>query len=125
MALLYHRYLTGHFGYCPRALCDKQKVLPVGMNDKVRTSRVKIYCPRCDEIYVPHHKTRLDGASFGTAIAQMFLQTYPTVIVLPPRVFFYEPTIHGFKVAGKRGSKYFEARHEGIVDTRQVQEALD
>lgn len=117
MAIIYNRYLRAAYGYCPRALCDKQKTLPVGMTDKVRTSRVKIYCPKCEEIYVPHSKTRLDGASFGTSIAQMFLQTYPTAIVLPPKVYYYEPVIHGFKLAGKRGSKYFKPHTAAQVIT--------
>lgn len=95
------------------------------MNDKVRNSRVKIYCPKCEEVYVPHNKTRLDGASFGTSIAQMFLQTYPTVIVLPPKVYYYEPIIHGFKVAGKRGSKFFAPQSEGVVLTKEDNEALE
>lgn len=55
----------------------------------------------------------------------MFLQTYPTVIVLPPKVYFYEPVIHGFKVAGKRGSKYFEPHVEGIISTKKDQESLE
>lgn len=94
------------------------------MTDKVRTSRVKIYCPKCEEVYVPHHKTRLDGASFGTSIAQMFLQAYPTVIVLPPKVYFYEPIVHGFKVAGKRGSKYFVPHQDGEISTKVEENAL-
>ena len=125
MAFVYHRYLTAQYGYCPRALCDKQKVLPVGMSDKVRTSRVKIYCPKCDEVYVPYNKTRLDGASFGTSAAMMFLQSYPSAIVLPPKVYFYEPIIHGFKVAGKRGSKYYEPHREGEISTKAESESLE
>jgi hypothetical protein len=27
---------------------------------------------------------------------------------LPPKIYFYEPKISGFKIAGKRGSKFFE-----------------
>lgn len=95
------------------------------MTDKVRTSRVKIYCPKCEEIYVPHNKTRLDGASFGTSIAQMFLKTYPTAIVLPPKVYYYEPVIHGFKLAGKRGSKYFAPNKQGVLITKEQSMALE
>ena len=29
-------------------------------------------------------------------------------IILPPKIYHYEPKIFGFKIAGKRGSKYFE-----------------
>lgn len=90
----------------------------MGLSDKVRTSRVKIYCPKCDEVYVPPSKTRLDGASFGTAIAMMFLQSYPKAIVLPPKVYYYEPVIHGFKLAGKRGSMYFEPHRDGVISTK-------
>jgi len=107
MATLYNRYLTGHYGFCPRALCDKQRALPHGLSDKLRTSRVKIVCPKCDEVYIPPSKPRLDGAFFGTSVAEMFLMTYPKVIVLPPKVYHFEPQLHGFKIAGKRGSKYF------------------
>jgi hypothetical protein len=46
------------------------------------------------------------------------------VIVLPPKVYFYEPVIHGFKVAGKRGSKYFEPHSEAIVATKEDSLAL-
>jgi hypothetical protein len=28
--------------------------------------------------------------------------------VLPPKIYFYEPKIYGFKIYKKRGSKYFE-----------------
>ena len=30
------------------------------------------------------------------------------VVILPPKIYNYEPKIFGFKIAGKRGSKYFE-----------------
>jgi casein kinase II subunit beta len=33
LAKIYQKYLSGVYGYCPRALCDKQKVLPVGLSD--------------------------------------------------------------------------------------------
>ena len=43
----------GVYGTCPRALCDRQKVLPVGLSDALKISRFKNYCPRCEEVYVP------------------------------------------------------------------------
>lgn len=95
------------------------------MSDKIKTSRVKIYCPKCDEVYVPHNKTRLDGASFGTAIALMFLYSYPSVIVLPPKVYYYEPEILGFKIAGKRGSKFYEPKTQAVLITKEANELLE
>ncbi len=36
------------------------------------------------------------------------MQHYPEAVILPPKVYFYEPKIFGFKLAGKRGSKLFK-----------------
>lgn len=103
---MYGKYLQGEYGVCPRALCDKQKVIPVGFSDKLRTSRLKVYCPKCEEAYLPKYKNvNLDGAYFGTSIAQIFFLNYP--VILPPKIYFYEPQIMGFKLFNKRGSKYF------------------
>ena len=90
------------------------------MNDKLRSSRVKVYCCKCEEMYIPSTSQRsnaLDGAYFGSSIAHKFLATYEKAITLPPKVYFYEPQIYGFKIAGKVGSKYHEPRKEVIVDT--------
>ena len=45
--------------------------------------------------------------------------------MLPPKVYFYEPQLQGFHIAGKRGSKYFEPDAGGIVDTLERQERLE
>ena len=109
LAKIYNKYLQGVFGYCPRALCDKQKVLPVGLSDILRTSRFKMFCPRCEECYLPKFRSiNIDGAYFGTSLPHIFLKHYPEAIILPPKIYFYEPKIYGFKVYGKRGSKAFE-----------------
>lgn len=50
----------------------------------------------------------IDGAYFGTSFPHMFIKHYPDAVILPPKVYLYEPKIFGFKMAGKRGSKYFE-----------------
>lgn len=109
MAKIYSKYLQGLFGYCPRALCDKQKVLPVGLSDKLKTSRFKTFCPRCEEVYLPKFRNvNIDGAYFGTSFPHAFLMHYKSAVILPPKTFLYEPQIFGFKVHGKRGSKYYK-----------------
>jgi casein kinase II subunit beta len=102
--------LQGVYGTCPRALCDRQRLLPVGVNDKLRTSRLKVYCARCEETYLPKYKNlNIDGAFYGASIPHIFMATYPEAILLPPKIYYYEPKIFGFKLFGKRGSKYSKA----------------
>jgi len=50
----------------------------------------------------------IDGAYFGTSFPHVFIKHYPDAIILPPKVYLYEPKIFGFKVHGKRGSKFYE-----------------
>ena len=78
------------------------------MSDKLHKNRAKVFCPKCDELYIPQSSSGLDGAYFGSSLPHIFLKVYPAVIVLPPKVFFFEPRIYGFKIAGKRGSAYFK-----------------
>ena len=42
LAMMREKYLLGRFGVCPRVLCERQNVLPVGMSEELRTSRVKV-----------------------------------------------------------------------------------
>ena len=107
LAMIYKHFLQMGYGNCQRALCDKQSLLPFGMYDKLRAGRVKVYCPKCEEIYIPTKKFNLDGAFFGPSLVHIFLAEYKKVVVLPPARFYYEPKMHGFSIAGKRGSKYF------------------
>ena len=115
MAKIYQKFLSGVYGTCPRALCDKQKVLPVGLSDTLKTSRFKVFCPRCEEVYLPKLRSvNIDGAYFGTSLPHVFLKHYPSAIIIPPKVYLYEPKIFGFKVHGKRGSKAHEPAKGGI-----------
>ena len=81
--------------------------MPNGLNDKLRQNRVKVYCPKCEEMYIPQGSNRPDGAYFGSSLAHIFFQSYTKQVVLPPKVLYYEPQLFGFRMAGKRGSKYF------------------
>lgn len=108
MAKIYHKFQTGLYGHCPRALCDRQKVLPVGMSDSMKVSRFKVFCPRCGEVYIPKFKlVNIDGGYFGTSFPHQFLKHYTCAVILPPKIYHYEPKIMGFKIMGKRGSKYY------------------
>eukprot|EP00826_Nyctotherus_ovalis_P051783 TRINITY_DN6489_c0_g1_i5.p1 TRINITY_DN6489_c0_g1~~TRINITY_DN6489_c0_g1_i5.p1 ORF type:complete len:219 (+),score=52.19 TRINITY_DN6489_c0_g1_i5:34-690(+) len=105
LQIMKQKYLAGTFGVCPRLLCESQGVLPIGLSDELNKSRVKAYCPRCEDAYYPKIKADIDGAYFGTAFPHMLLQAYPNLVPkegAPP----YIPRIYGFRIFGQRGSKY-------------------
>ena len=59
------------------------------MSNELNSNKVKIYCPRCEDIYVPKGqrsvmatggrgcKINLDGAYFGTNFPYLFLMNFP------------------------------------------------
>jgi casein kinase II subunit beta len=64
----------GRFGSCPRVYCEKQHALPIGLCHTLRTGRVKVYCPRCEDIFVPRRSTAdIDGAYVGKSFPQLLL----------------------------------------------------
>lgn len=87
------------FGRCPRVYCSGQPCLPMGQSDIPRTSTVKIYCPKCEDIYYPRSKYQgnIDGAYFGTTFPHLFLMTYPYIKPAKSTT-NYVPRIFGFKL---------------------------
>mmetsp|Transcript_20168 Transcript_20168/g.37560 ORF Transcript_20168/g.37560 Transcript_20168/m.37560 type:complete len:185 (+) Transcript_20168:8677-9231(+) len=109
LAIIREKFLNGRFGVCPRVMCEKQNVLPIGMSEDLRTSRVKIFCPRCEDVYIPKQRyADVDGAYFGTSFPHVLLQTYEDLYPQPPTS-TYTPRVYGFKVYGRKGSKYEKA----------------
>lgn len=78
MSAMLEKYKNYDFGRCPRVYCCGQPCLPVGQSDIPRSSTVKIYCPKCEDIYYPRSKYQgnIDGAYFGTTFPHLFLMTY-------------------------------------------------
>ncbi|XP_057817466.1 putative casein kinase II subunit beta-4 isoform X2 [Cryptomeria japonica] len=56
MNAMLEKYKNTDFGRCPRVYCSGQPCLPVGQSDIPRTSTVKIYCPKCEDVYYPRSK---------------------------------------------------------------------
>ena len=120
LGLIREKFLDGVYGYCPRILCNKQVLLPVGLSEDMRYSQVKVFCPLCQEVYKPTdifygeqigkklYKFDLpDGVFFGTSFPQTFLLNFPD---LDPRIINsekYIPKLYGFRIFGKYGSKYY------------------
>lgn len=77
--VMYDKYLSNHFGFCPRVNCASARVLPCGYSDTPGTETVKLFCPSCCDIYVPPNSRfqAVDGAYFGTTFPTLFLMTFP------------------------------------------------
>ncbi|XP_074264735.1 casein kinase II subunit beta-2-like isoform X1 [Silene latifolia] len=99
MAAMLEKYENVEFGRCPRSYCSVQPCLPVGQSDLPRSRTVKIYCPKCEDIYFPRSKYQgnVDGAYFGTAFPHLFLMTYPLLKPQKPSQ-SYTPRVFGFKL---------------------------
>lgn len=104
LKLMEDKYRQYHFGRCPRVYCGGQQVLPVGQSDVVRESSVKVFCPKCEDIYYPRssrHKS-LDGAFWGTTFPHLLLlQMQENNPPVPRNRQQYVPRIFGFRVRRK------------------------
>ncbi|CAN4111897.1 unnamed protein product [Withania somnifera] len=99
MAAMLEKYKNYDFGRCPRVYCCGQPCLPVGQSDIPRSSTVKIYCPKCEDIYYPRSKYQgnIDGAYFGTTFPHLYLMTYGHLKPQKPSQ-NYVPRVFGFKL---------------------------
>lgn len=53
LELMLEKYNNQEFGRCPRVYCEGQSMLPVGLSDLPRQATLKLYCPRCQDIFYP------------------------------------------------------------------------
>ncbi|MBW0472074.1 hypothetical protein O181_011789 [Austropuccinia psidii MF-1] len=85
LAKMLDKYKKADFGRCPRVLCNTQALLPVGLSDAPYLKAVKLYCPRCEDIYTPKSSRHgaIDGAYFGTTFPHMLFMVYPNMV--PPK----------------------------------------
>lgn len=104
LKLMEEKYRQCAFGRCPRVFCGGQHVLPVGQSDIVRESSVKLFCPKCSDIFYPRssrHKS-LDGAFWGTTFPHLLMLTLAeTAGPIPKPVQSYQPRIFGFRLRQK------------------------
>merc|ERR1712217_552862 len=78
--------------------CDRQHVLPIGLSEEPKGSKCMVFCPKCEQVYSPKSRYKeVDGAHFGNSFPQIFLQSYPSLVVAEqPRAFV--PRVFGFKL---------------------------
>ena len=120
-----NKYLNGTFGVCQRVLCERQLVLPIAMSEDLSISRVKTYCPICEDVYVPRIRfVDIDGAYFGCSFPHIFYQTFPELIPNARKV-RYVPKIYGFVIYGMYGSKYYQEYEEKKAIEEKKEEAAN
>lgn len=105
------KYRQCDFGRCPRVMCRGQACLPVGVSDSVNEECVKLYCPRCEEIYESKSSRHehIDGAYFGTTFPHLFFLTFPELKVAKSED-KYVPRVFGYRINKDAHKKALEAR---------------
>eukprot|EP00796_Vickermania_ingenoplastis_P011061 gene11061-7692_t len=101
LKLMEEKFMHADFGTCPRVLCSEQAVLPVGVSDELQESSVKLFCPKCQDIYHPRSARykALDGAFWGTSFPHLLLlqmRERGFAPSCPARS--YVPRIYGFRI---------------------------
>ncbi|KAM0830116.1 hypothetical protein ACQ4PT_066419 [Festuca glaucescens] len=99
LAAMLEKFKNYDFGRCPRVYCCGQPCLPAGQSDIPRSSTVKVFCPKCEDLHYPRSKYQgnIDGAYFGTTFPHLFLMTYPHLKPQKPSQ-QYVPRVFGFKL---------------------------
>lgn len=72
----------------------------IGLCDVVGENTVRIYCPRCMDVYTPPPEVKgaaVDGAYFGTGLPHMVLMTRPEYIPSRPRG-RHVAKLYGFRI---------------------------
>ncbi|GME95888.1 unnamed protein product [Ambrosiozyma monospora] len=79
--LMAEKYEENCFGSCPRYYCEGMHLIPVGRYDQPGIETVRLYCPNCNDIYLPSSSRYLniDGAFFGTSFAGLFIKMFPEI----------------------------------------------
>ncbi|KMZ76105.1 Casein kinase II subunit beta-4 [Zostera marina] len=99
MAGMLEKFKNCDFGRCPSFNCCGQPCLPLGQSYIPRVGTVKLYCPKCEDLYYPRSKyqSNIDAAYFGATFPHLFLMTYGNVVPQKPSQ-NYVPRIYGFKI---------------------------
>ncbi|KAF1543500.1 Casein kinase II subunit beta, partial [Eudyptes schlegeli] len=101
--LIHARYILTNRGIAQmvgRGRCPRPQPVPrPGLSDIPGEAMVKLYCPKCMDVYTPkssrHHHT--DGAYFGTGFPHMLFMVHPEYRPKRPANQFV-PRLYGFKI---------------------------
>lgn len=105
------KYQNGDFGTCPRTYCNDERMLPIGLSDCVGEHMVKLYCPKCMDVYNPKSSRHMhiDGAFFGTGFPHMLFMVNPHYRPKRPTTSFVAK-LYGFKIHPTAYQLQYQAR---------------
>ncbi len=107
MNVMLAKYRKAEFGVCPLLGCDEQPVLPVGLHSELRMGHVRVFCPRCRNVYAPSTPPAgsqrstacdLDGAYFGPTFPHLLILAQPAINDKLAGPEPYVPKVFGFRV---------------------------
>ena len=77
--LIHEKYHQKIYERCPNINCKDFHCLPYGISEDLFEGSVYMFCPNCNDIYLPENPIcrDLDGAFFGSAYIVAFLHNYP------------------------------------------------
>lgn len=75
------KFEKNEFGLCPRYYCDGMHLIPVGSTDIPGQETVRLYCPCCNDVYLPLllRYLNIDGAFFGTTFPGLLVKMFPEI----------------------------------------------
>ncbi len=102
LQLMAEKYEYKKFGTCQRYFCQGMHLLPTGLYDQPGLETVRLYCPCCNDIYLPTSSRylNLDGAIFGKSFSSLFLNMFSEIEkqCAATRWKHYDLKIFGFKI---------------------------
>lgn len=115
------KYREQKFGFCPNVLCKDQPVLPMGLSDQLNEESVKLYCPKCEDVYEPQKSRHehIDGAFFGRTFPHLFFLTFPDLKPEPlskQERERYAPRVFGYKVHPDAYKKSLAAQEKAMKE---------
>ncbi|CAF4145559.1 unnamed protein product [Rotaria magnacalcarata] len=117
IAQMLEKFQNGDFGLCPRIYCDNQPMLPIGLSEVPGEAMVKLYCPKCMDVYTPkssrHHHT--DGAYFSTGFPHMLFMVHPEYRPKRPTNQFVA-RLYGFKIH----SMAYQLQYQAAANFKQT-----